>query len=86
MLAIYVKTKHWDMGVIAIWGYVKEKGEKYAHILNAIITKEGLVYVEPQTDNVWWYGEHEEIRAGITYQFPDGKWVYIEDVKIILQY
>ena len=88
MLAIHTRAKHWDMGVIAIWGYETETYKEFNHAFNAIITKAGLIYVEPQTDEVWWYENHEEIRKGKTY----GIWtyetvdVYIEDVQIILSY
>ena len=64
MLAIHARAKYWDMGVIGIWGYETETYEEFNHAFNAIITKEGLIYVEPQTDEVWWYENHEEIRKG----------------------
>lgn len=86
MLAIHAKTKHWDMGAVAIWGYIKDTREDFAHALNAIITTEGLVYIEPQTDEVWWYERHEEIESDTIYRFPDDLRVYVEDVGIILQY
>jgi len=88
MLAIHARAKHWDMGVIAVLGYETETYKEFNHALNAIITMEGLIYVEPQADDVWWYENHEEIKEGKTY----GIWtyetvdVYVEDVQIILSY
>ena len=55
MLALHAKLKGWDMGVVGIIGH-KATGEEFNHAFNAIICKEGLVYIEPQTDEVWWYG------------------------------
>jgi chaperonin cofactor prefoldin len=86
MLAIHAKVKHWDMGVIGVWGYNRDTHEDYAHAFNAIITTEGLVYIEPQNDDVWWYENHEEISIGTTYEIGEDQWIYVEDVRIILQY
>lgn len=86
MLAIHAKVKHWDMGVIGVWGYNRDTHEDYAHAFNAIITTEGLVYVEPQNDYVWWYEKYKEISIGTVYEIGEDQWIYVEDVRIILQY
>jgi len=64
MLSLHAKLKHWDMGVVAVFGLTGSY-ESFAHAFNAIKCDEGLVYVEPQTDEVWWYENHEEITEGI---------------------
>lgn len=85
MLALHAKLKHWDMGVVAIIGY-DEQHKPFAHVFNAIICKEGLVYVEPQTDDVWWYKNHEEITGGKWYRYPGIGYIYVEEYIIILRY
>jgi len=85
MLALHAKLKHWDMGVVAIFGY-DEKREPFAHVFNAILCKEGLVYVEPQTDDVWWYENHKEITEGKWYEYPGKGRIYVERYIIILRY
>jgi len=85
MLSIRARTQYWDMGVVAIWGYKRDTHESYAHTINAIIITEGLVYVEPQNDHVWWYTEdHIEIRTGL-FEI-DNTWVYVEKIKVVLTY
>lgn len=86
MLAFHAKVKHWDMGVIGVFGYDRETHEDYAHAFNAIVTTEGLVYVEPQNDDVWWYEDHEEISIGTIYEVEEDQRVYVEDVIVILRY
>jgi hypothetical protein len=69
MLSQHAKLKHWDMGIVAINGYDSVSNEPFAHALNFIYTQEGLVYVEPQNDNVWWYGDaHQMITEGATWR------------------
>lgn len=88
VLALHARAKHWDMGVIAIWGYEAETRKEFNHALNAMVTKEGLIYIEPQTDDLWWYENHQAIREGETYGIGTYETVevYIEDVQIILNY
>jgi len=85
MLSQHAKLEYWDMGVVGVFGY-DESYEYYAHAFNAIITAEGLVYIEPQTDDVWWYIDHEEISEGIWWEFAEGGYVYVEDYVVILWY
>jgi len=86
MLSQHAKLEHWDMGVVGVFGY-DENYDSYDHAFNAIITTEGLVYVEPQTDEVWWYADHEEISEGIWWEFSEEVgYVYVEDYIVILWY
>ncbi len=92
MLAMHARVKHWDMGVIGIRGYDAHciKCFKFlgycAHAFNVIRTTEGPVYIEPQTDKVWWYGdEHEEICTGTIYEIEDQE-ICVQDITIILKY
>ena len=54
------------MGIIAVWGNDSTLGEDYAHAFNFIITQEGLVYIEPQTDSVWWYTDYTRLTVNTT--------------------
>ena len=85
MLSQHAKLEHWDMGVVGVFGY-DENYESYAHAFNAIVCTEGLVYVEPQTDEVWWYTDHKEISEGIWWETSENGYIYIEDYIEILWY
>lgn len=85
MLSLHAKMKHWDMGVIGVFGHT-ESLESFAHAFNAIICDEGLVYVEPQTDEVWWYENHEEMTEGTWWEFPDFGDIYVEEYIIVVWY
>jgi len=85
MLSLHAKPRHWDVGVVGVLGYT-ESYESFDHAFNAIICDEGLVYVEPQTDEVWWYENHEEISEGIWWEFPDYGYIYVEEYIVILWY
>jgi hypothetical protein len=84
MLSLHAKLEHWDMGVVAIFGHT-ESNESFGHAFNAMICDEGLVYVGPQTDEVWWYENHEEITEGNWWEFPGGP-IYIEEYIVVLWY
>ncbi len=85
MLAFHAKLIDWDMGVVGILGK-KADGARFDHAFNAIICAEGLVYVEPQTDEVWWYENHSEITPGKWYDYPNFGQIYVEQYIIILLY
>ena len=85
MLAFHAKLMGWDMGVVAVLGR-KADGSEFNHAFNAIICREGLVYVEPQTDDVWWYNGHSEIQPGGWYKYPGFGQVYVEEYIIVVLY
>ncbi len=65
-LTLNAKQEDWNMGIIAVWGNDSTLGEDYAHAFNFIITQEGLVYIEPQTDSVWWYTDYTRLTVNTT--------------------
>ena len=85
MLAFHAKLMGWDMGVVAVLGR-KADGSEFNHAFNAIICMEGLVYVEPQTDDVWWYSGHSEIQPGGWYEYPGFGQVYVQEYVIVVLY
>jgi len=85
MLAFHAKLVGWDMGVVAVLGR-KADGSEFNHAFNAIICAEGLVYVEPQTDEVWWYPGHVEIHPGGWYDYPGLGRVYVQEFVIVVPY
>lgn len=90
LLSIKARHKHWDMGIIELRAVINETGNTWKHAFNFIMTSEGLVYLEPQTDTVWWLPDHKEIEPGITFRyegFPnwDTGLVAVTDVEIIVQ-
>ena len=85
MLAQHAKLKNWDMGVVAVHGYKVSDGT-FDHAFNAIVCDEGLVYVEPQTDEVWWHENYEEIPEGAELSFPGFGSIYVERYDIIVWY
>jgi len=84
MLSEHAKLMHWDIGIVAVWGYT-ETMEEFAHAFNAVIINQGLVYVEPQTDHFWWYDGHQEISSGGVWEIS-GQMIYVEDYSVIVWY
>lgn len=85
MLSQHAKMKHWDMGVVGVFGYFRDTREPYGHAFNAIFCVEGLYYVEPQTDDIWCYEGYREIEQGDYWEIG-GEWIYVEDYDIIVLY
>ena len=85
MLSQHAKMNNWDMGVVAVYGRTNDH-EDFAHAINAIMCKEGLVYIEPQTDEVWSLRNHKEIPEGYWSYFPDFGSVYVEQYSVIVWY
>jgi len=56
MLSQHAKLENWDMGIVLVYGY-DENYKSYSHAFNAIITTEGLRYVEPQDDYFWRFSD-----------------------------
>ena len=87
LLMLHGRAQHYDIGVVAIHGYRNETGEPFSHSVNAIITTEGLVYIEPQLDEVWWLGDHSEIAKGTTHTFPGSEGlIYVEEIDVFFAY
>jgi hypothetical protein len=84
MLSQHAKLMNWDIGIVAVTGYT-ETYENFAHAFNAIITTEGLVYIEPQTDQYWWYTGHQEITSGLWWEISN-QYIYVEDYTVIVWY
>lgn len=85
MLSQHAKMNNWDMGVIAVFGRTTDRDD-FAHAINAIVCEEGLVYVEPQTDEVWWIRNHKEIPENAWSYFPDVGSVFVEQHSVIVWY
>lgn len=79
MLHMHAKLKGWDMGVMGVLGRFRDGGE-FNHAFNAIICKEGLVYVEPQNDEVF-DGPIKDV-----YYHPGFGWVNVEELIIVVLY
>jgi len=78
------------MGIIELRAVTNETGNTWKHAFNFIMTNEGLVYLEPQTDTVWWLPDHKEIEPGMTFRyegFPnwDTDLVAVTDMDIIVE-
>ncbi len=83
-LNLNAKQEDWDMGIIAVWGN-DTLGERYAHVFNVLVTQEGLVYIEPQTDDVWWLEDYGEYQVNSTADI-NGDIVTIRDISILAEY
>jgi hypothetical protein len=57
------------MGMVYLHGHFTDTKKEFNHAFNVIYTSEGLTYVEPQTDEIWWYANHSEIPAGNEIEF-----------------
>jgi len=69
LLMLHGRAEHYDIGVVAIYGRNDKTGKPFSHFVNAVITTEGLVYIEPQLDEVWWLDDHSEITNSTTQAF-----------------
>jgi hypothetical protein len=85
VLAEKARENHWKMGVVFVHGYRNDTGEKLEHAFNLIDTTEGPVYVEPETDLVWWNAGHGQIQLNGVYQI-DYKPVLVQQVDILVGY
>ena len=70
LLMLNARARHYYVGVVAVYGYNNRTKEPFSHSINAVITTEGLVYIEPQLDRVWWLQDHSEITGGNVHRFP----------------
>lgn len=77
MLHMHAKMKHWDMGVVAVLGSFN--GSEFNHAFNAINCQEGLVYVEPQNDQVFSI-------EGNPYNHPGFGQVYVDEFIVVILY
>ncbi|UCC33569.1 MAG: hypothetical protein JSW53_00750 [Candidatus Bathyarchaeota archaeon] len=85
MLSLHAKLERWDIGVVGVVGYT-ESLESFAHAFNAIICDEGLIYIEPQSDEIWSYGDHEEIGDGDSYHHPGFGEITVEEYIVVTWY
>jgi len=87
-LASRARVKNWKMGTVYVRGYEVNFNVAFDHVFNAIITKEGLVYVTPEFDTIWSNINHEKIEVGGTYSFGMGGFFYghVEEVRTLLNY
>jgi hypothetical protein len=69
------------MGVVAVLG-TKADGSKFNHAFNAIRCKEGLVYVEPQNDQIF-YGP---ITEGQWYYHPGFGLIHVDLFIVVVLY
>lgn len=81
MLSVKAKMNHWDMGIVMVLGR-DAQGNRFNHVFNAIGCVEGLVYVEPQNDQVF-YGS---ISEGSWYYHPGFGRIYVEFFTIVVLY
>jgi len=84
MLAQHAKLKHWDIGIVGVSGYT-DSHANYSHAFNAIVCDEGLVYVEPSNNHVWWYNAFQEIQIGFRTDI-DGTYVHVQDYVVVVSF
>ncbi|MGB9960270.1 MAG: hypothetical protein ACPLKQ_07110 [Candidatus Bathyarchaeales archaeon] len=77
MLHMHAKLKRWDMGIVAVLGSLG--GREFNHAFNAIICQEGLVYVEPQNDQVFQINSNP-------YYHPGFGQVYVNEFIVVVLY
>jgi len=87
LLMLRGRAQHYDIGVVAVYGHHNETEEPFSHSVNAIITTEGLVYIEPQLDKVWWFEDHSQMTVGTTHEFPISEDpIYVENIAVFFHY
>ena len=87
LLMLHGRAQHYDIGVVAIYGYDDETGDAFSHSVNAVMSSQGLVYIEPQLDEVWWVEENLEITNGTTHIFPIAdNLIYVEEIEVLFDF
>jgi len=82
-LSTRARSRGWKMGVVFVHGYDNITLAKYIHAFNCIKTSDGMVYVEPMRDEVWWYEGHATIEIGRVFLIA-GKNIMMEDIQNIV--
>ncbi len=82
-LKLHGRAEHYEIGVVCLYGRRYPYGEPWFHCINAILASEGLIYIEPQADEIWHLQNHSEIATENSYNIPGIGLVYIEGIKII---
>lgn len=87
-LVVHARAQELQMGLVFVRGYDVNSHQDWNHAFNAIVTTEGLVYVEPQDDGVWWYADHAAIQSGKDYMI--GQYnpaaIHVNDIKTVVNY
>ena len=89
ILVLHARAQEWQMGFVNVYGYDTNTGEEWNHSLNAVVTTDGLVYVEPQNDAVWWYAGHAEMKSGQNYQILHSdppRTIHIKKIEVVVKY
>lgn len=84
MLAMRARLMKWDLGIVVVRGIV-EPGLPFCHAFNVAMCREGRVYIEPQTDEVFWLENHARMREKEWVKTPYGH-VYVETYVEVLHY
>jgi hypothetical protein len=84
LLSLKAREMNWKIGIVEISGnYTSDNVSKKS--FNLIITEEGLVYIDPKNDNVWWNEQYEEITIDKNWEINDQK-VMVKEITYILDY
>ena len=87
MLANHSRQKNWKMALVLIYGNDTTTNLQWDHAVDTINTTEGLVYIESQTDEVWWCNNHAQMVVGNTYSFWSYPYltvhVYIREILVL---
>ncbi|MEM4576272.1 MAG: hypothetical protein QW701_02275 [Candidatus Nezhaarchaeales archaeon] len=81
MLSMHAKLNRWDMGIVLVIGR-DSQGNTFNHVFNAIKCREGLVYIEPQNDQIF-YGP---ITVSGWYYHPGFGMIHVENFIIVVPY
>ncbi|MHA1866638.1 MAG: FtsB family cell division protein [Candidatus Heimdallarchaeaceae archaeon] len=85
LLSYYGRKSFWNMGVIGIHGHDVDTSKEYHHAINVLNTTEGIVYIEPQLDDLWWYPDHMELSPGKVWNI-NGQQIFIDNIEIMADY
>lgn len=78
MLHIRAKLRNWDMGIVLVIGRLSDDS-KFIHAFNVIRCKEGVVYIEPQNDQIF-------NKISKIYAHPGFGTIYADDIIIVVPY
>jgi hypothetical protein len=85
LFSLIAKTQNIRAGVVTINGNFTEEVTEYTY--NVIVTNEGItVYIDPQTDEIWWSEDYEEVTANQIWDLGDYTSVYVTEITTIIDH
>jgi uncharacterized phage infection (PIP) family protein YhgE len=83
ILSLSARERHWKIGILSLRG-TDSLNENFEATVNVINLLNGPVYINPLTDEVWWYNDFDEINIGETSNLGAYGEIAITQIEVIL--